>query len=185
MATAETVSGKLVKSPIIFSPSRSLLEEADLDSPQEQRCAGVWIGGLHELLINLARLRLPAPDQFGDGRDGQVRSMLSAHERAAALRDAESEPRRGEVAVENQQVLGLHTFQNVFDQGPFLGVGVLAEHQVANQPQVRLQHHQGLPRQAGVEPLTQRLESMIGPCQNIAVEDPRPVARKNRFVGTW
>lgn len=38
--------------------------------------------------------------------------MLSAHEGAAALRDAESEPRRGEIAVEDQQVPGLHTFQN-------------------------------------------------------------------------
>ena len=88
--------------------------------------------------------------------------MLSANERATALRDAESEPHRGEIAVENQQVPGLHTFQNVFEQGPFLGVGVLAEHQVADQPQVRLQDHQRLPRQAGVEPLTQRPKSMIG-----------------------
>ena len=113
MATAETVAGKLVKSPIVFSPSRSLLEEADLDAPQEQRRAGVWIGGSHDLLVNPARLRLPALDQFADGLDRQIRSMLSAHEGAAALRDAESEPRRGEIAVEDQQVPGLHTFQNV------------------------------------------------------------------------
>jgi hypothetical protein len=76
----------------------------------------------------------------------------------------------------------LHTFQNVFHQGPFLGVGILAEHQVADQPQVRLQDHQGLPRQTGVEPLTQRPESMIGSCQDIAVKDPRAVTRKIRLV---
>ena len=83
------------------------------------RCAaratlrGVWIGGSHDLLVNPARLRLPALDQFADGLDRQIRSMLSAHEGAAVLRDAESEPRRGEIAVEDQQVPGLHTFQNV------------------------------------------------------------------------
>ena len=66
-----------------------------------------------------------------------------------------------------------------------MGVGVLAEHKVADQPQVRLQDHQGLSWQTGVEPLTQRRESMIGSRQDIAVEDQRPVARKNRLVSTW
>jgi len=68
---------------------------------------------LHTLLVNHARLRLSALDQFVDQLDGQIDSMLSADEKAIALRDSESKSRRAEIAVEDQQVLGLHTFQNV------------------------------------------------------------------------
>ena len=80
--------------------------------------------------------------------------------------------------------LGSYTIQDVFEQGPFLGIGILAEHQIADQAQVRLQDHQRFPRQAGVEPLTQRPEPMIGPRQDIAIEDPGAVARKDRLVGS-
>ena len=59
---------------------------------RKSNVAQCMIGGAHDLLVNPARLRLPALDQFADGLDRQIRSMLSAHEGAAALRDAEREP---------------------------------------------------------------------------------------------
>ena len=91
--------------------------------------------------------------------------------------DAEDEPRRAEVAVGDPQVAGLDPRQHRIDQGPLLGVGVLARDHIDDQHGGRVEDHQRLARQGGGAGRAGRREAVFGPGQVVAVEDLGAVAR--------
>ena len=105
------------------------------------------------------------------------RLVLTHQEAAAAGAGAEDQPRRAEVAVGDPEVAGLDPRQHLIDQGPLLGVGVLARDNIDDQHGGRVEDHQRLPRQGRGAGRAGRRDAMLGAGEVVAVEDLGAVAR--------
>jgi hypothetical protein len=106
----------------------------------------------------------------------QRRPVLTDQEVTPTLDHTEDPPRAAEVPIGDPEVVGRDPWEHRVDQGPLLGIGVLARHDVADQHRRRVEHDQGLPRQRGGAGRAGRRRAMLGPGQVVAIEDPCPVA---------
>jgi len=104
--------------------------------------------------------------------------VLTDDERTAPRRDAEEDGRRAEVAVGDPQVAGSDHGQELVGHRPLLGVTVLAQDDIEDQPRLGLEDDQSLPRQGPGTGGPQRLEPMLGPGQVTAIDDPGAIPRQ-------
>ncbi len=107
---------------------------------------------LNTLFIDHTGIGLTTLLQFADRRARQARRCWRTMVKAFLSLDTKHKAGRAKIAIRNDQIVGLQTRQNLSQQGPLLSVGIFLQHQVSNQTQSRLIDHQGLTRQAGVEP---------------------------------
>ncbi len=153
---------------------RRLVQFQD-DQPQAMRRPG-RLGIVHEdrLLVDLAGRaappRLPRPGWLV----GQRRLVPPCQEGPASSRDAEQEGADAQVAVEYPQLAGRDG--DFLEQVALLGVGILLQDQIGDQAAGRLVDRQRLAGQTGRPGGPRRGQAMVGPGQDVAVEDAGTVA---------
>jgi hypothetical protein len=142
--------------------------------PAQAVDATVPVGDVDRLLEDLTRGAASARPQPSGRLERQRRAVPADQEERVPARDPEDQRTDAEVAVDDPELAGLDV--HAVDQGPLLAVGVFLEDQVEDQSAGRLVDRQRHAGQAGRPGRAQRRDAVLGPGQDVAIEDPRGIA---------
>jgi len=153
--------------------------ERDRGSTQAKSVA-LGVSRLDLLLVDRRASAASAPLALPNRFPGQIRCVLADDKVRPLPRDAREQPTRAEVAVGDDQIPLDERRQHRVGQRSFLGMAVLAGHDVDRQHQARIEYDDTKAGQWTRLASPQHPQAPLGCCEMVAIEDLDPVAGKKR-----